>query len=58
MSNETTSVLPDGRFLRPQASSLAGAAALAALSGLLALLVPLVAGWAVEASGLGRGLRT
>lgn len=38
-----------GRFLRPQASSLAGAAALAALSGLLALLVPLVAGWAAEA---------
>ena len=32
-----------GRFLRPQAPSLAGAAALAALSGLLALLVPLVA---------------
>ena len=31
-----------GRFLRPQAPSLAGAAALAALSGLLALLVPLL----------------
>ena len=31
-----------GRFLRPQALPLAGAAALAALSGLLALLVPLV----------------
>lgn len=44
-----------GRFLRPQASSLAGAAALAALSGLLALLVPLVAGWAVEAIGTGPG---
>lgn len=40
-----------GRFLRPQALPLAGAAALAALSGLLALLVPLVAGWAVEAIG-------
>ena len=44
-----------GRFLRPQASSLAGAAALAALSGLLALLVPLVAGWAAEAIGTGPG---
>ena len=44
-----------GRFLRPQAPSLVGAAALAALSGLLALLVPLVAGWAVEAIGTGPG---
>ena len=39
------------RFLRPHAPALAGAASMAAASGLLALLVPLLSGWAVGAAG-------
>lgn len=39
-----------GRFLRPHALSLAGAAVIAAVSSLLALLVPLFSGWAVGAA--------
>ena len=43
------------RFLRPHAPALAAAAALAAASGLLALLVPLFSGWAVGAVGTEAG---
>ena len=43
------------QFLRPHAPALAGAAALAAAAGLLALLVPLFSGWAVGAVGTEAG---
>ena len=43
------------RFLRPHAPALAGAASMAAASGLLALLVPLLSGWAVGAAGTETG---